>query len=82
MKRFALLATLAVVFAAPAGAVNDPLVPGDDCGSATAVGHPAFTNNQTPAFAANPVFSANNPGESTGAQGSAKAGAGCPAPNK
>jgi hypothetical protein len=82
MKRVALLAALTVVFAAPAGAANDPLVPGDDCGSDMAVGHPAVTNNQTPATAANAPFSLNNPGNSTGAQGSANAGAGCPAPNK
>jgi hypothetical protein len=64
--------------------VNDPLVPADDCApaNAQAVGHPAAANNQTPTWAANPLFSANNPGVSTGARGSEQAGPGCPAPTK
>jgi hypothetical protein len=83
MKRFALLATLMVVFAAPAGAVNDPFAPGNDCGSAAAIGDAAGANNQTPATAANPPFSLNNPGQSTGAKGDLNSpGVGCPAPNK
>jgi hypothetical protein len=66
------VAGLQLALALPAVAVNDPAVPGDDCSaSGTAVGHPAFVNNQTPLFAANPPFSANNPGVSEGAQGSA-----------
>ena len=71
------------MLAAPAAGVNDPAVPGDECSaSGTAVGHPAIANNRTPATAANPPFAANNPGASTGAQGSAHAGPGCPAPMK
>jgi hypothetical protein len=74
MKRLVVLAVLALGLSVPpAFAVNDPTVPGDNCApaNAEAVGHPAFSNNQTPPSAANPPFSANNPGESTGAQGSA-----------
>jgi hypothetical protein len=83
-RKFALVVAVLAVSATPAGAVNDPLVPGDNCApdNAQAVGHPAAANNQTPTSAANPPFSLNNPGVSTGAQGSANAGAGCPAPNK
>ena len=80
----AVLGTSALLVAAvssPVLAVNDPLVPGDNCApdNAQAVGHPAFPNNQTPETAANPPFSSNNPGESTGAQGSANAQAPCDA---
>lgn len=76
MKRLALLAALlGALVAAPAQAVNDPFVPGDNTQCAAdnsqAVGHPSFANNQTPPTAANPLFSANNPGQSTGAQGQA-----------
>jgi hypothetical protein len=54
----------------PAIAVNDPAVPGDDCSaSETAVGHPAFANQADNPQGANPPFSSNNPGESTGARG-------------
>jgi len=70
------------VVASPALAVNDPLVPGDNCApedTAQAVGHPASTNNQTPITAANPPFSSNNPGLSAGAQESAHAEAPCDA---
>ena len=71
--RYALLITLAtaaLVTAAPAMAVNDPLVPGDECSASTqAVGHPAFVHQQPQG--ANPPFSANNPGVSTGARGGA-----------
>ena len=53
-------------------AVDDPLVPGDECSASTqAVGHPAFFNQQDNPQGAIPPFSANNPGKSTGAQGSA-----------
>ncbi len=56
----------------PALAVNDPLVPGDECSaSGTAVGHPAFANQADNPQGANPPFSLNNPGKSTGAKGSA-----------
>jgi hypothetical protein len=81
MKRFVVMAGMLGALLAPtAGAVNDPLVPGDNCApdNAQAVGHPAAANNQTPATAANPLFSLNNPGVSTGAQGSAHADPGCP----
>jgi hypothetical protein len=70
MKR--LLASAAVIFAlgaSPALAVNDPHVPGDECSaSGQAVGHPAFENQQDNPQGANPPFSSNNPGKSTGAK--------------
>jgi hypothetical protein len=70
MKRMLVLTLLVLsVFASSAGAVNDPRVPANECSaSSTAVGHPAAANNQTPTTAANPPFSENNPGNSTGAQ--------------
>ncbi|MDQ3823711.1 MAG: hypothetical protein M3321_10795 [Actinomycetota bacterium] len=74
MRRFAVAAAVVFALSAPtAGAVNDPLVPAENCApdNAEAVGHPAAANNQTPATAANPPFSRNNPGESTGAKGTA-----------
>ena len=67
-----LAAAAGVVTAAPALAVNDPLVPGDECSASThAVGHPAFVHQQPQG--ANPPFSANNPGVSTGARAGAHA---------
>ena len=83
MRRFVVVAVLVLTFSAPSAlAVNDPLVPAENCApaNAEAVGHPALTNNQTPTTAANPPFSRNNPGESTGAQGQAnsQATAHCP----
>lgn len=69
MKRVACVAALLLAFAGPAAAVNDPLVPGDECStSSTAVGHPAFVNNQTPPWAAQPPFSLNNPGADNNAR--------------
>ena len=63
-------ALLMGVLSAPALAVNDPLVPGDECSASTqAVGHPAFVHQQPQG--ANPPFSLNNPGKSTGAKGTA-----------
>ena len=57
-------ALLVGVMAAPALAVNDPLVPGDECSASTqAVGHPAIGHQQPQG--ANPPFSVNNPGVST-----------------
>jgi hypothetical protein len=58
-------------------AVNDPLVPGDNCApaNAQAVGHPALLNQQPQG--ANPPFSSNNPGVSTGARGAANSQAPC-----
>ena len=63
----------------PALAVNDPLVPGDDCApdNAQAVGHPALAHQQPQG--ANPPFSLKNPGVSTGAQGSVNSDAPCDA---
>jgi hypothetical protein len=83
MKRFsALVVAVFLLSAAPAFGVNDPLVPGDECSaSGTAVGHPAIANNQTPATAANPPFSSNNPGNSTGARGTAHSEALAHCPN-
>ena len=83
MKRLAVGAMIVFALSAPtAGAVNDPLVPAENCApnNAEAVGHPAAANNQTPATAANPPISRNNPGESTGAKGTAnsQATAHCP----
>jgi hypothetical protein len=80
----AVLATSALLVAtvsSTALAVNDPIVPGDNCApdNAQAVGHPASSNNQTPETAANPPFSSNNPGVSTGAQGSEHSQAFCDA---
>jgi hypothetical protein len=60
----------ALLSAAPALAVNDPRVPGDECSaSEQAVGHPAFANQADNPQGANPPFSVNNPGKSTGARG-------------
>jgi hypothetical protein len=78
---FATSALLVGAVSSTALAVNDPLVPGDNCApdNAQAVGHPALANNQTPETAANPPFSSNNPGVSTGAQGSEHSQASCDA---
>lgn len=76
MKRSLVALALFAALSAPSAlAVNDPLVPAEDCApdNAQAVGHPAFANNQTPSTAANPPFSTNNPGASTGADGQANA---------
>jgi hypothetical protein len=81
----AVLATSALLVGAlgsTALAVNDPLVPGDECSASTqAVGHPASVNNETPGTAANPPFSSNNPGVSTGAKGTANSEALAHCPN-
>ena len=73
MKRLVLLLVTLLVglSAAPALAINDVLVPGDDCAAANseAVGHPAFVRER--AAPVSPPFSLNNPGKSTGAKGSA-----------
>jgi hypothetical protein len=74
MRRLLAAAALVLALSAPSAlAVNDPLVPAENCApdNAQAVGHPALANNQTPPTAANPPFSRNNPGESTGAKGQA-----------
>jgi hypothetical protein len=71
MKRFsALVVAVFVLSAAPALGVNHPFIPANECSSSgNAGGLPAAGNNQTPATAANPPFSLNNPGQSTGARG-------------
>ena len=83
MKKLAVAVAAGLMLVAPSAlAVNDPLVPAENCApaNAEAVGHPALTNNQTPPTAANPPFSRNNPGESRGARGQAnsQATAHCP----
>ena len=72
-------ALLVGVVSTPALAVNDPLVPGDNCApdNAQAVGHPASLHQQPQG--ANPPFSSNNPGVSSGAQGSVHSEAPCDA---
>ena len=58
MKRIALAgALLALVVPGPAGAINDPFVPAENCApaNAQAVGHPAFgVLTETPAGAPGP----------------------------
>ena len=83
MRRGVLLLTMSLALGLPtsAGAVNDPLVPADECAAdhSQAVGHPAFVHQQPQG--ANPPFSRNNPGESTGAKGSANSQATAHCPN-
>jgi hypothetical protein len=78
VRRLALLGVVgaSLAAAAPAQAINDPLVPGNDCASdnAAAVGDPLAPGNpginfHTPQVS--PPVSANNPGVSTGAKGQA-----------
>ena len=77
VRRLALLgvvAAAALAAAAPAQAINDPLVPGNDCspdnsaavGDPLGVGNPGI-NDHTPQVS--PPVSRNNPGVSTGARG-------------
>jgi len=84
-RMVAVLATSALLVGAvdsTALAVNDPLVPGDECSASTqAVGHPAFANQQDNPQGANPPFSSNNPGVSTGAKGTANSEALAHCPN-
>jgi hypothetical protein len=85
-KRLALLGVVAagLVAAAPAQAINDPRVPGNECSNfhSVAVGDPLGTGNPginfhtpqpgTPSNATvSPFVSGNNPGVSTGALGQA-----------
>lgn len=72
MKRLAAALLLAIgLSASPAGAVNDPVAPGDDCAASdAAIGHPAAPREQSDK--ASPPFSVNNPGNSTGAKGQAQ----------
>ena len=75
-RRFALFGVVAaaLVAAAPAGAINDPRVPANECSNfhSVAVGDPLAPGNpginfHTPQVA--PFVSGNNPGVSTGALG-------------
>ena len=61
-------ALLVGVLSSPVFAVNDPFVPGEDCSpdNSQAVGHPAFTKEQSPTTSA--PFSSTNPGVSEGAK--------------
>jgi hypothetical protein len=83
-KRLALLGVVAaaLVAAAPAQAINDPRVPGNECSNfnSAAVGDPLDPGNPginfhtpqpgTPSNATvSPFVSGNNPGQSTGAKG-------------
>ncbi len=71
MKRSIIVVLAALVVAVgPAGAVNDPVVPAEECApaNAEAVGHPAFANQADNPQGANPPFSLKNPGASTGAK--------------
>ena len=74
MKRIAALsAVMFALTASPAFAVNDAHAPGDECSaSEQAIGHPAFANQLGNPQGANPPFSSDNPGQSTGAKGSAR----------
>jgi hypothetical protein len=88
LRRFALLGAVAaaLVAAAPAQAINDPVVPGDNCSAdqAVAVGDPLGMGNpginfHTPQPGSNsnatvsPPVSNNNPGNgATGAKGQAR----------
>jgi hypothetical protein len=73
VRRLALLGVVAasLAAAAPAQAINDPRVPGDECSNehSVAVGDPVGGN---PGISGNPnvspPVSANNPGVSTGAK--------------
>ena len=81
-RRFALLGVVvaALAAAAPAQAINDPRVPGDDCaaGNSVAVGDPFGGNNPGIVFnfatgrdvtpQVSPFVSGHNPGVSTGAE--------------
>ena len=78
VRRLALLGVVgaSLAAAAPAQAINDPLVPGNECASdnAAAVGDPLGAGNpginfHTPQVS--PPVSLNNPGDSTGAKGQA-----------
>ena len=78
IRRLALLGVVGVSLAAaaPAQAINDPLVPGNECASdnSNAVGDPLGMGNpginfHTPQVS--PPVSLNNPGNSTGAKGQA-----------
>lgn len=67
-----LVCAVILMIAVPAGpalAVNDPFAPADQCDAAQgeAVGHPAASNEQSDQASA--PFSANNPGQSDGAEG-------------
>lgn len=69
-------ALLVGAVSSPVFAVNDKFVPGDECSeSSVAVGHPAGAHEQSEQV--EPPFSDDNPGQSTGAKGSANEQAPC-----
>jgi hypothetical protein len=69
-------ALLVGAVSSPVFAVNDPFVPGDECSeSSVAAGHPAGAREQSDQ--AEPPFSKDNPGQSTGAKGSTNEKAPC-----
>jgi hypothetical protein len=80
VRRLALLGVVvaSLTAAAPAQAINDPQVPGDECSNphSVAVGDPPGGN---PGIIGNPQVSppvsANNPGVSTGARGAERSNA-------
>jgi hypothetical protein len=94
LRRFALLGVVAagLVAAAPAQAINDGRVPGENCspGHSSSVGDPERFGGVNPGIVFNfardtdvtdpqpdPAVSANNPGVSTGARGEANSQAPC-----
>ena len=83
MSIAALMAAMLTVMAVPALAINDSLVPAENCApdNAQAVGHPALLTGLAQTDQVGPPASANNPGVSTGALGQAQSNAvgTCPA---
>ena len=82
LRRFALLGVVAAALAAaaPAQAINDGRVPGNECSNenSVAVGDPLGPGNpginfHTPQVS--PPVSLNNPGQSTGAKGQERSNA-------
>lgn len=74
MKRLLLCLAMSLILmmalpTGPALAVNDPFAPAEQCDApqGEAIGHPASRREQ--ADPASPPFSANNPGQSDGAEG-------------
>ena len=75
---------LMALMATPALAINDALVPAENCApaNAQAVGHPAATRGLAQTPQVGPPASADNPGVSTGALGEERSSAvgNCAAP--
>ena len=76
MRKLTLLLVAGALVAAPSSlAINDPMIPADECSPAAPAGghpHPEFTPPNRGIATAEPVtapVSANNPGASTGARG-------------